>query len=68
MIPKTPDIAIAWNWFQNMDKLKLVQENREPLWRKEGIDDRYAFAALVGCILPEFTKYVRDEANDFMRL
>ncbi len=51
-----------------MDKLKLVQENREPLWRKEGIDDRYAFAALVGCILPEFTKYVRDEANDFMRL
>ncbi len=68
LIPKTPDIAIAWNWFQNMDKLKLVQENREPLWRKEGIDDRYAFAALVGCILPEFTKYVRDEANDFMRL
>ncbi len=60
-VPETPDIQIAWKWFQDEENLKRIKAEKRAVWQDAGIDNRYAHAALIACILPDFTRFVLQE-------
>ncbi len=65
---ETPNVSVAWKWFQDEENLKRMREQMKPIWQKEGIDNRLAFAGLIGCIMPEFTAFIQAEADDFFTM
>ena len=40
----------------------------KPIWQEDGIDNRLAFAGLIGCIMPEFTAFIQEESDDFFTM
>ncbi len=66
-IPQTPDISVWWKWFQNISNLKRVKKEKKPIWQDEGMDNRFAHAALVGSVLPDFVQFIMKEMNTFLQ-